>query len=140
MASILNKIFIHGNKVLAHHLSRRSSVLHEVIRNRRTFSSSITTEPFPHTEEKNISEYDLDFHEHKPVESVLEEPQQLPDLSHIAPELRPTFNFAYYANKSDVIQKLIDLGVDFHKIEQKKKLPTYLLKLDFEKDVKPYIS
>ncbi len=72
--------------------------------------------------------------------SVLE-PSRLEDVSYIGPPLDfRSFNFAAFANNSVVIQKLLDLGVDFYKIEQGRKLPSYLLQLDFEKDVIPYIT
>lgn len=51
----------------------------------------------------------------------------------------PTFNFAAYANKSETIKKFIELGVDLSKIEKKKGLPQFVLKLDFERDVKRHL-
>lgn len=51
----------------------------------------------------------------------------------------PTFNFAAYANKSETIQKLVALGVDLSKIEKKKGFPQFVLKLDFERDIKNHL-
>lgn len=51
----------------------------------------------------------------------------------------PTFNFAAYVNKSETLQKFVKLGVDLSKIERKKGLPQFLLKLDFERDVKKHL-
>lgn len=51
----------------------------------------------------------------------------------------PTFNFAAYANKSETIQKLVGLGVNLSKIEKKKGFPQYVLKLDFERDIKKHL-
>lgn len=61
------------------------------------------------------------------------------DLSDLGPYLTPTFTFAKYANKSHTIQELVKLGVNLFKIESKKEMVEYILKLDFEQDVKPYI-
>lgn len=51
----------------------------------------------------------------------------------------PTFNFAAYVNKSETLKKLVELGVDLSKIEKKKGLPQYVLKLDFERDMKNHL-
>ncbi|XP_073983991.1 mitochondrial transcription termination factor 3 isoform X2 [Rhodnius prolixus] len=61
------------------------------------------------------------------------------DVSHYASNLLPTFNIAAYANKSHTIQQLVKLGVNLHKIE-KKGLAEFILRLDFERDVKKYIQ
>lgn len=51
----------------------------------------------------------------------------------------PTFNFAAYVNDSESLKKLVDLGVDLSKIEKRKGLPQFLMKLDFERDMKDHI-
>lgn len=51
----------------------------------------------------------------------------------------PTFNFAAYVDKSETLQKFVELGVDLSKIEKKKGLPQFVLKLDFNRDVKPHL-
>lgn len=51
----------------------------------------------------------------------------------------PTFNFAAYMNKSETLKKFFDLGVDLSKIEKKGGLAQFVLKLDFEKDVKNHL-
>ncbi|KYM81917.1 mTERF domain-containing protein 1, mitochondrial [Atta colombica] len=61
------------------------------------------------------------------------------DLSDIGPPLTPTFSFAKYANKSCTIRKLVDLGVSLYKFETKEGMVEYILNLDFDRDVKPYI-
>lgn len=63
-------------------------------------------------------------------------PQSLEDFPNYFP---PTFNFASYVNKSETLQKFVELGVDLSKIEKRKGLPQYLLRLDFERDVKPHL-
>lgn len=69
--------------------------------------------------------------------SVLEECKE--DISHVAPYLQPTFNFAAYVNKSETLQQLVKLGVNLHKIEKKVDAVPFVLKLDFERDVKGHI-
>lgn len=61
------------------------------------------------------------------------------DISHVAPYLQPTFNFAAYVNKSETLQQLVKLGVNLHKIEKNVDAVPFILKLDFERDVKNYI-
>ncbi|KAL0119748.1 hypothetical protein PUN28_007885 [Cardiocondyla obscurior] len=61
------------------------------------------------------------------------------DLSDIGPPLTPTFSFAKYANKSHTIQELVKLGVALYKFEAKEGMVQYILNLDFERDVMPYI-
>lgn len=61
------------------------------------------------------------------------------DLSDIGPPLTPTFTFAKYANKSRTIQELVKLGVSLYRFESKNEMVQYILNLDFERDVKPYI-
>lgn len=74
--------------------------------------------------------------------SVLDELPVLEDLSHVGPPISyKSFNFAAYANDSVVLQKLIDLGVDFYYIERSnKKIPSYLLQLNFDRHVQPYMQ
>lgn len=55
------------------------------------------------------------------------------DISHIGTYLKPTYNVAAYANKSELIQQLVQLGVNLHYIE--KKLPQamkFLLQCQFD--------
>lgn len=61
------------------------------------------------------------------------------DVSDIGPPLTPTFTFAKYANKSNTIQELVKLGVHLYKFESQEGMLQYILSLDFERDVKPYI-
>lgn len=71
--------------------------------------------------------------------SVLEECKE--DISHVAPYLKPTFNFAAYVNKSETLQQLVKLGVNLHQIEKSKdtEVVPFILKLDFENDIKNHI-
>lgn len=61
------------------------------------------------------------------------------DVSDIGSPLTPTFSFAKYANKSRTIQELVKLGVSLYKFEGQEGMVQYILNLDFERDVMPYI-
>lgn len=76
---------------------------------------------------------DLDVTLPNPLDTCTE------DISDIGPHLTPTFTFAKYANKSRTIQELVKLGVSLYKIESKKEMLQYILNLNFEQDMKPYI-
>ncbi|KAG4068091.1 hypothetical protein HA402_001516 [Bradysia odoriphaga] len=72
--------------------------------------------------------------------SVLDPPLSKDLYTSATPALSPTFNLAAYVNESETLQQLIKLGVDLSKIERRKGLPQFVLKLDFEKDMKNHIS
>ncbi|XP_069698164.1 transcription termination factor 3, mitochondrial [Periplaneta americana] len=61
------------------------------------------------------------------------------DISTIAPYYKPSFNFAAYVNKSPTLQQLVKLGVDLHKLEGKKNVPEFILRLEFDRDMKEHI-
>lgn len=61
------------------------------------------------------------------------------DLSDVGPYLTPTFTFAKYANKSRTIQELVKLGVSLYRFEARTEMVQYILGLDFEHNIKPYI-
>ncbi|XP_066250322.1 transcription termination factor 3, mitochondrial [Euwallacea similis] len=62
------------------------------------------------------------------------------DISHISTYLKPTYNLAAYANRSELIQQLVKLGVNLHHIETKvPEAVTFLLRLRFE-DIKKHIQ
>lgn len=61
------------------------------------------------------------------------------DFSTISPALRPTFNIAAYVNDSYSLQQLVKLGVELYKFDDDPRIMETILKLDFERDMKPYI-
>lgn len=61
------------------------------------------------------------------------------DITHVAPYLKPTFNLAAYANKSETLQELLKLGVNLHKFEKKVTVPPFILGLEFERDIKNHV-
>lgn len=58
----------------------------------------------------------------------------------IRPELPPTFNLATYANQLDIIRQLVKLNVKLYEIEKNRDLTKYLISLDFDRDVIPYLN
>lgn len=71
--------------------------------------------------------------------ATFNEPEQVETLDDFPNYFPPSFNFAAYVNKSETLQKFVELGIDLSKIEKKKGLPQFLLKLDFETDVKKHL-
>lgn len=61
-------------------------------------------------------------------------------IDNIGPPLPISFNLAAYVNHSETLQKLVQLGVDLSEIDKSPKKAKYILKLDFEKDVKDHIQ
>lgn len=53
--------------------------------------------------------------------------------------LQPSFNFAAYVNDSETLQNFVHLGVDLSKLEKRKGIMDFVMKLDFERDVKKYL-
>lgn len=105
---------------------------HYDISNRlNTISSSYNQQIINLSDEDFLDDRDVALP--KPLDTCTE------DLSDIGPYLTPTFSFAKYANKSRTIQELVKLGVGLYKFESQKGMVQYILDLDFEKDVKPYI-
>lgn len=62
------------------------------------------------------------------------------EKTEVAQYLKPTFNLAAYVNKSETLQQFINLGVDLSKIEKRKGLGDFVLRLDFNKDVKEHLT
>jgi len=59
---------------------------------------------------------------------------------HITPALPSrSFNLAPYVNESETLRCLVDLGVDLSKVEKNPDVAGYILKMDLQKDVKPYL-
>ncbi|CAG7734844.1 unnamed protein product [Allacma fusca] len=62
------------------------------------------------------------------------------EIWNVAPAIQRSYNFGPYANESKVIQELVHLGVEIHRWEEKFGIPEFVLKLDFEKNIAPYIT
>ncbi|XP_054289122.1 transcription termination factor 3, mitochondrial-like isoform X1 [Macrosteles quadrilineatus] len=61
------------------------------------------------------------------------------DVSDIGPFASPSFNLAAYVNDSFTLQQFVLLGVKLNVLEKKPEVAEYILKLNFEKQVKPYL-
>lgn len=72
-------------------------------------------------------------------EKSLTEPAGATESDEFAPFVGPAFNIAAFVNKSPTLKKFMDLGVDFHRIERRKGLGQFFLKLDFERDCKKHL-
>lgn len=94
-----------------------------------------------HIEDHEINwEKELElFTEDEPATRSVLEPSKTLGPNDITPYFPPTFNLAAYVNKSDTLKELIKLGVNLNAIEKRKGLPQFLLKLDFEKDIKNHL-
>ncbi|GFU02822.1 transcription termination factor 3, mitochondrial [Nephila pilipes] len=58
----------------------------------------------------------------------------------LGPPLPISFNLAAYVNRSESLQQLVCLGVDLSEIEKKPDRAKFILNLEFEKHVRPYIQ
>lgn len=68
-----------------------------------------------------------------PLDEISEEEAAM-ILPH-APIPPESFTLRDYVDSSETLQKLVMLGVDLSKLEKRPKVGTFLLKLDFEKDI-----
>ncbi|XP_052862325.1 transcription termination factor 3, mitochondrial [Anopheles cruzii] len=55
------------------------------------------------------------------------------------PNTQPSFNFAAYVNKSNTLKQLVSLGVELHKLEKRKGIAQFVLRLDFDRDMREHI-
>ncbi|XP_072007568.1 transcription termination factor 3, mitochondrial isoform X2 [Engystomops pustulosus] len=69
-----------------------------------------------------------------PLEEITEEDAAMivPPPPRIPPE---SFTLRHYVDSSETLQKLVLLGVDLSQLEKRPNVGTFLLKLDFEKDI-----
>ncbi|XP_001653246.2 transcription termination factor 3, mitochondrial [Aedes aegypti] len=124
------KVFRHTNRLNSHF--------------RRLLSSDAVEKVPIVTSRQSIQQYEDDLEKQfkqmlrDDVRSVLEPVPEQQSVE-VYPHTRPAFNFAAYVNKSETLQKLVQLGVDLHKLEKRKGIPQFLLQLDFEKDMKQHL-
>ncbi|XP_030072832.1 transcription termination factor 3, mitochondrial isoform X2 [Microcaecilia unicolor] len=95
---------------------------------------SRTMEVLPSTKTKPPSE-DL---EDPPPLSPLDEISEDEALQIVAEPILPSASFTLrdYVDHSETLTKLLLLGVDLSKLERRRNVGTFLLRLDFEKDIK----
>lgn len=72
------------------------------------------------------------------IEPIENDTMDVANTAH--PNAQPSFNLAAYVSKSATLQQLIHLGVDLHRIEKKPGVPEFILKLDFETGIQPYLA
>ncbi|XP_042213385.1 transcription termination factor 3, mitochondrial-like isoform X2 [Homarus americanus] len=70
---------------------------------------------------------------------VLFPAKDVSEIDALSPELRPSFNIAAYVNRSETLQELVKLRVDLSKWEKRRGISSFILRLDFEKDMKRHI-
>ena len=75
----------------------------------------------------------------RPINALDERPD--PELlDQMSPSMGLSFNLSAFANECESLQMLIKLGVDLSYIEKNSpNVAEYILKLDFETDIKPYL-
>ena len=57
----------------------------------------------------------------------------------VVPIMTPSFNLASLVNKSELLQMMVKLGVSIHEWEKRGDVHSWVVKLDFKKDVQPII-
>lgn len=63
-----------------------------------------------------------------------------PRPMHKPKEFLKTYSFASLINESDLLQRLVELGVDLSAIERKQGAADLILKLDYDKHIKPILQ
>lgn len=58
----------------------------------------------------------------------------------VTPLFSPSFNLASLVNKSELLQLMVKLGVSIHQWERKTDVHSWVMALDFKKDVQPIIQ
>lgn len=84
--------------------------------------------------------------EEEPLE-LIDEEQNLTEeeklerkIRSLRPATRPlVYNLAYFANTSPLVQKLIEMGVAIREWDKDPSIGSFILKLDFDKNIKPYL-
>ncbi|XP_069477499.1 transcription termination factor 3, mitochondrial isoform X1 [Ambystoma mexicanum] len=96
----------------------------------------IQTDPIPHTDSTDGRTMFEEIDDVLPL-SPLEEISDDEALQIAAEPLLPPSSFTLrdYVDRSETLSKLVLLGVDLSKLERRPHVATFLLKLDFEKDV-----
>lgn len=85
---------------------------------------------------KEISLIEVDEYENnRSILAPVEDESQV----YAEPMLRPSFNLAAYAQKSDTLQQLIKLGVNLEQLD-KQNAGEFIANLDFKNRIEPYIT
>jgi mTERF domain-containing protein len=61
-------------------------------------------------------------------------------IKSLRPAFRPfVYNLAYFVNESKVLQKFIEMGVEIQHWDKDREVCEFILKLDFDRDIAPYL-
>nr|CAG4636464.1 EOG090X0C5Y [Eubosmina coregoni] len=66
--------------------------------------------------------------------------QKDPLWESVAPIMPPSFNLASFVNKSELLQQMVKLGVSLYEWDKIKDVNSWVIKMNFESDVKPVIQ
>ncbi|GFY79221.1 transcription termination factor 3, mitochondrial [Trichonephila inaurata madagascariensis] len=106
---------------------QRSQELTEIFNEETVLKPPIHSEPFTELSSQTNESTEL--------------PSQIDEyIDSLGPPLPISFNLAAYVNRSESLQQLVHLGVDLSEIEKKPDRAKFVLNLEFEKHVKPYIQ
>ncbi|XP_020277762.1 transcription termination factor 3, mitochondrial [Pseudomyrmex gracilis] len=129
-----NQVDISETNIISKYAADNKNDVEDSWRNSKTTTNSISLQRgiVPNLPaEESLDDSDITLP--KPLDTCAE------DLSDIGPYLTPTCTFAKYANKSRTIRELVKLGVHLYKLESDVNMVQFILGLDFDRDVKPYI-
>jgi hypothetical protein len=130
------------------------TISHRVVVNHNVISAKFLNKQFSHagfcstenkinltTATKQVQNVELTKREDGKIPSILEEEidRELVPTEDFPVYTQPTFNFAAYVNESETLQKLVELGVNLSRFEKQKGVPQYILKLDFDRDIKGHL-
>lgn len=131
-----------GRLLLNVHSLRPFSSIHSYCAERRqdvhvqnSVATSVSKSNSPETNHVVQNKYAEDYSDEDEDEEELRKEM----IWDVGPTLPPSFNFAAYANESEVVQKLVGLGVDLSKLENKYGIMPFMLKLDFDANVTPFL-
>lgn len=137
-----NRQLINKTIVLSQCLRNRSNAVEKALTLSDKFKEIASRSKRPRNDLQDIDVNDkelMDLIGDRKINALSDKPDN-ELLDEISPTLPISFNLAAFANKSETIQMLVKLGVDLSHIEKKSpETAEYLLKLDFEQQIKPYI-
>nr|CAG4643461.1 EOG090X0C5Y [Ilyocryptus agilis] len=122
------------------------NVLRSVIRNGQIAAYSQMVIPGQANALKPLANHKRDSEADNPIvndDRDISNPLSAPThLHNISPILPPSFSLAAFVNKSELLKQLINLGVSIHQWDKmtKKQISSWILKMDFTKDVQPTIQ
>lgn len=92
----------------------------------------LTRKELPVTDAVQVVDH-INHHRAKPFQPAE------PEFEVVNPIVLPSFNLASYINKSIVLQQIVNLGVAIQKWDKLSGVNSWVVKLDFNKDVEPVV-